>query len=525
MASEGAVNAVVESLDCRRRLLELSTKLELSNDPKFRAALRTDDKRIATLLLSIFSSQADEEAILRLEGDSAQYFLDVVQNTLDQGFLLEHGDRARRIIRKLSKACDKLPSSLFITGVTGREENCSFGGGYGDVYRAIHGNRSVALKRLRHFLRGSELRRMRLNFCREALLWRDLQHPHILPFLGIDRESFPEPYFCMVSPWMEHGTVMNYLKTYGLANVDKLLYEIAQGLQYLHSRNIVHGDLRGKCKLFTNPINSQANILVNEDWSACLADFGLSSFSNSSSSTSARGGSLYWMAPELFDPDRLDFTRTPATDVYAFGCVCLELYTGLHPFSDLSETAALFKVIDGERPERPSWPAMSDVLWEHITQFWAQDPTVRPVTEIVVQKSFLHVCGVERMGSLDDSVDAHAQAGYREASYRDYNSDEDEGVDPGERPQPSAKALGKRKEMDPYDLGQPLDDESSLGHKDHLDDRPLDSDDENDHTTPARFWMWHQLPAPHFVYDAAAERTQARIRQGHVSALIMNGVY
>jgi serine/threonine protein kinase len=60
---------------------------------------------------------------------------------------------------------------------------------------------------------------------------------------------------------MEHGTVTNYLKTHGYANVDKLvsfcacsrrtiytaiqLYEIAQGLEYLHSRNIVHGDLRG----------------------------------------------------------------------------------------------------------------------------------------------------------------------------------------------------------------------------------------------------------------------------------------
>jgi serine/threonine protein kinase len=65
----------------------------------------------------------------------------------------------------------------------------------------------------------------------------------------------------MVSPWMEHGTVMHYLKTHGYANVDKLvsfcacsrraihteiqLYEIAQGLEYLHSRNIIHGDLRG----------------------------------------------------------------------------------------------------------------------------------------------------------------------------------------------------------------------------------------------------------------------------------------
>jgi hypothetical protein len=71
---------------------------------------------------------------------------------------------ARRIIRKLSEACDKLPSSLFITGVTGKEEHPTFGGGYGDIFRATYGNRIVAMKYMRavHFMRGADLRRTRL---------------------------------------------------------------------------------------------------------------------------------------------------------------------------------------------------------------------------------------------------------------------------------------------------------------------------------------------------------------------------
>ncbi|KAJ6542666.1 kinase-like domain-containing protein, partial [Mycena capillaripes] len=246
-------------------------KLGLANDPNLRAALRTDDEGLAMLLVSIFHSKTAEAAVLRLEGDQAQCFLDVVQKTLDKGFLItqEHSQMARRIICKLYAACDRLPSALFITGVSGKEEHPTFGGGYGDIYRASHGNRTVALKYMRavHFMRGSELRRIRLKFCQEALVWKDLDHPHILPFLGIDGDSFPSS-LCMVSPWMEHGTVMNYLHDHGHANVDKLLYEIAQGLQYLHTRNIVHGDLRG------------SNILINENWSACLADFGLSVFSD-----------------------------------------------------------------------------------------------------------------------------------------------------------------------------------------------------------------------------------------------------
>ncbi|KAF7333651.1 hypothetical protein MSAN_02408200 [Mycena sanguinolenta] len=181
---------------------------------------------------------------------------------------------------------------------------------------------------------------------------------------------------------MEHGSVINYLKTHGHANVDLLvnffvtiydlpfvfntgvkLYEIAQGLEYLHSHAIVHGDLKG------------ANILVKESGSACLADFGLSIYSDASAKTgsTSRGGSLYWMAPELLDPDHFGFQfgRTVATDVYAFGCVC---------FEDNLRFGA-------ERAEQPPGPpAMSDTLWQHVTEFWAQRPTARPSTQSLVQK-------------------------------------------------------------------------------------------------------------------------------------------
>ncbi|KAJ6457344.1 kinase-like domain-containing protein [Mycena sanguinolenta] len=385
MASDNIVSGIGESVECLKTLLELSADLGLRSDSKLRMALHRDREKIAALLVFIFKSKPLEEAVLRLEGASAQYFLDVVQNTLDTGFLLAQEDSrmARRIIRKLVRRSDKLPSALFISGITGKEEHPTFGGGFADIYRASYSNRVVALKYMRvvQYMRGSDLRALRLKFCREALVWKELCHPYILPFLGIEENSFPSR-LCMVSPWMEHGTVLNYLKQHGHRDVDRLLYEIAQGLQYLHSRNIVHGDLRG------------ANILINEDWSACLTDFGLSIFSDATSlMTTNRGGSAYWMAPELLDPDRfgMRFARTPASDVYAFGCVCLELYTGRPPFSGvLSEPGAMMKILNGERPPRPSnSPAMSDVLWSYVSMYWAQEPTTRPATQLVVQNMFL----------------------------------------------------------------------------------------------------------------------------------------
>ncbi|KAJ7443482.1 kinase-like domain-containing protein [Mycena galericulata] len=230
---------------------------------------------------------------------------------------------------------------------------------------------------MRCFARGEELRRIRLKLCREALVRKDLHHPNILPFLGIDRDSFASS-LCMVSPWMEHGTVLDYLNTHQHANVHQLLLEIAQGVEYLHSLNIVHGNLRG------------ANILITENSTACLAGFGLSVFADATASMNSDGaGCIYWMAPELIYPEHFGcskYARTSASDVYAFGCVCFELCTGHAPFSELSQLVAILKIIAGQRAERPRGnAAMSDVLWNYVTTYWAESPATRPSATFVVQ--------------------------------------------------------------------------------------------------------------------------------------------
>ncbi|KAJ7207646.1 kinase-like domain-containing protein, partial [Mycena pura] len=155
---------------------------------------------------------------------------------------------------------------------------------------------------------------------------------------------------------------------------------------YLHSQNIVHGDLRG------------ANILITHDWHACLADFGLARFSDATvaTHTSHCAGSIRWMAPELIHPDcfNMQFLRTPASDVYAFGCVCLVLilricsYTGRPPFIGLSETAAMLQAIRGGRSDRPTQEeqAMTAALWQFVNECWEQTSASRPSSKIVVER-------------------------------------------------------------------------------------------------------------------------------------------
>lgn len=70
----------------------------------------------------------------------------------------------------------------------------------------------------------------------------------------------------------------------------------------------------------------KANILVDDDGHARLADFGLTFFADATvatHSTRNRGGSLRWMSPELHNPALFGFPfqRTCPSDIYAFACV------------------------------------------------------------------------------------------------------------------------------------------------------------------------------------------------------------
>ena len=162
---------------------------------------------------------------------------------------------------------------------------------------------------------------------------------------------------------------------------------------------MVHGDLKGvrlRTLVVTLPPNTvfiKANILIDEDGHARLADFGLLIISDSThsetSSLSKGAGTMRWMSPELLDPGRFGFKNNRPTiesDYYALGMVVLEVLTGQVPFPHHTGLAVMNKVIDGERPGRPqgaeaAW--FTDDLWGTLEQCWSPQPNVRPTVEFI----------------------------------------------------------------------------------------------------------------------------------------------
>ncbi|KAF8074585.1 kinase-like domain-containing protein [Lyophyllum atratum] len=281
------------------------------------------------------------------------------------------------------------PTCYELTDITAIESLPVHDGGFTDIYKGSFKGRPVCLKVVPKSDDASEARMQRwLKDCsKESILWGQLSHPNLLPFYGIYRLRGQ---IAFIAPWMEYGDVTEYLKKHPEANRVLLLLDITQGLQCLHTKGIIHGDLKG------------LNILVRESGTACVADFGLSAVSDrnilkwaSQSSVASRGGTVRWQAPELLHPGSFDEMRnTKASDIYAWSCVAYEIFTGNIPYPHIPYNALISEEVrNGARPRRPSnssnsWRAwgLTEDMWSLMQDCWKANRLNRPTVEDVVKR-------------------------------------------------------------------------------------------------------------------------------------------
>ncbi|TDL15515.1 kinase-like protein, partial [Rickenella mellea] len=299
---------------------------------------------------------------------------------LDGGNLSAH-DRPRfaRTLTRLAKSSACLPDCLMLSGVkkTGRDPVA--GGGFADVWTGYFHSTPVALKALRIYKRSDQEKALR-EFSHEATIWRLLRHTNILMFYGVFKGDENFDRLCLVSPWMDAGNVIGYLEKNPDSDRFALLGDVVNGLAYLHhfQPTIIHGDLKG------------ANIFVTSGLIACLGDFGLSRFRDSQESTIGAttgymAGTLRWQAPELFESREDGRTNrlSQESDIYSFGCVCLELMTGRPPFMEVRGDGAVMKAITNKQtPQRPAEVflkyGLDDDLWALMEKCWNYVPGQRP---------------------------------------------------------------------------------------------------------------------------------------------------
>lgn len=137
----------------------------------------------------------------------------------------------------------------------------------------------------------------------------------------------------------------------------------------------------------------QANILIDERRRVQLADFGLLTIlSDSATCSSAHGGTFRWMAPELFDPEKLGLERgyrSESSDCYALGMVVYEVLSERIPFHQYANFVVPRKVVEGQRPRRPEGmegALFTDNLWKVLEGCWMPLPGDRLQAEDVLRR-------------------------------------------------------------------------------------------------------------------------------------------
>lgn len=165
-----------------------------------------------------------------------------------------------------------------------------------------------------------------------------------------------------------------------------ILSKICKALIWLHSRDIIHRDVKG------------ANILLNEKGEVVLADFGVSKEIDVKNFETTKGiiGSPYWLPPESFRDKRPDIgdprkmiNWASKGDVWALGITAIEIAEGAPPRSDLPPFQAMLKIMN-EQPETFATPGTwSDEFHNFVNTCLSLDPDERPSCGLLLQDPFI----------------------------------------------------------------------------------------------------------------------------------------
>ncbi|CAN6323917.1 unnamed protein product [Urochloa humidicola] len=233
-------------------------------------------------------------------------------------------------------------------------------GSYGEVYHADWNGTEVAVKKfLDQDFYGDALDEFRC----EVRIMRRLRHPNIVLFMGAVTRP---PNLSIVSEYLPRGSLHKIIHR---CEIDekrriKMALDVARGMNCLHTSvpTIVHRDLKSP------------NLLVDDNWTVKVCDFGLSRLKHSTFlSSKSTAGTPEWMAPEVLRNER----SNEKCDVYSFGVILWELATLRTPWQGMNPMQVVGAV--GFQDRRLDIPKEVDPLVAKIIRdCWQKDPNLRP---------------------------------------------------------------------------------------------------------------------------------------------------
>ncbi|KAG8687038.1 hypothetical protein FRC11_007906 [Ceratobasidium sp. 423] len=324
------------------------------------------------------------EELVRKGLDAIDPFMQILRQDVATGHPDSH--RYREALVALWEMTGHYPAERDITNEISRVGKTPIGQ---DAVSFTHtavwlGVQPVAIRYLRAVESPSRIRK-RLR--RDIDTWRTLFHPNVHTFIScvIPRHGA----FGLVMPIAGQGNVIQYLLANPGADRTEIIIQAAEGLRYLHEEaKLVHGDFRG------------VNLLVSDDDRVMVTGYGILTAVEKYQELGfpewgLHWGDARWMAPELhhhLNPKtKFPGQRTTQSDVYAFACTALEIWTSAAPFAGHSDTSVVLEVANkGRHPPRPQnvvfiSRSRTDQVWDLLQACWNLNPGVRPNIRTVME--------------------------------------------------------------------------------------------------------------------------------------------
>lgn len=285
------------------------------------------------------------------------------------------------------------------------------GGAFGEVYALDSkcGVKKYAEKQIK--LTEQNIKDMR----NEVAIHKNLHHENIIEFLSWYPEHFAPNETLYIYLNYVPDTLTSFLAKEEFRRdelyVLYLLKQLFEAVKYLHSKQIVHCDIKS------------ANILVNEEEVLLqLCDFGLAHDLRNGMIMKVRGTPNF-MAPEACNVPKEGFGKS--VDIWSIGCTCYEMLTGFPLFKEHDGDAILFMV--GSLKWKPEAPEnCSDICEDFLDSCWEQNPFKRITIENLIQHPF--VTRVEK-ASEDSYSDFEHLTSFEEDDEEENSLDLDEEID------------------------------------------------------------------------------------------------
>ncbi|KXN82812.1 Serine/threonine-protein kinase HT1 [Leucoagaricus sp. SymC.cos] len=330
--------------------------------------------------------------VIDFERNDIQTMVDFLDQALKESLSIsEERNRVLAVLSRITSSTLIFPQRYELKAINLRGPRRFLAeGGCGTVFQGA--DPTVCIKSMKRLDTGALT-----PWVKEVILWAHSSHPNVLPFLGVflDTQSNP-PQTCLVSPFMKNGNLREYAVRLAQKSRLPLIFDVVNGLCYLHDLGVVHGDLKGE------------NVLISDEGRGLITDFGASHINTATAAT----GSLSLTTLRFSAPETVLGNRTPTKkfDIWSLGSLIYEVLSRKPPYYQYKmEVQIISALTRKEMPKRPGsggdddtdeedeydwddikhdYDSIDDQAWGLISKCCSPEPEDRPdithVRELVI---------------------------------------------------------------------------------------------------------------------------------------------